>query len=153
MNRRVPLGFYLSGIVSALYGVGNMLWLFFMDVDGGDVKLVMGLRLGAAILAAFAAVATEALWRARRWAYPASLALGLASGAALLGIALAFGGLRGMVVALVPLFLQAVIVVPIVLYVRYRSQQLFGIPRPAPQLPRPAPRVPVGARTPPATWW
>jgi hypothetical protein len=137
MNRHTPLGFYLSGIVSAMFG-GVMLFLVaVLELSDGHPEVMLVIRALAAGLAVLAAVATEALWFRRRWAYPATLALAVAFGATTAGALPILIGTD--LPAFIVLALCAGAVAPIVLYVRARSQTLFGTPAPARARPHTAP--------------
>ncbi len=106
-------------------------------------------RAVAALLAALSGVAAEALWRARPWAYRATLTLALAYATVVtIGSLTDYGD--GVSEAFRTLFFSSWLVLPIVLYVRERSSALFGTPpQPRPAPPRPAAhRVPTRRRQP-----
>ena len=89
----------------------------------------------AGVLAAMAAVAAEALWRGRPWAYRASAALALAHAVAVLGFAALASGMFGVQVALAYLFASAFVVVPILASVYQGTISWHGVPprrRPVP---------------------
>jgi hypothetical protein len=155
MNRRAPFGFCLASLFAALFGM--MMLVVFVMADGGssDMLFTLCLRMGAAALAALSGVAVEALLFARRWAYPATLALALAYAAGVAALCVyTRGSILGLFAALIILVVSAMVVLPIVFFVRDASINLFGIPRQraAPPQPvmRPAPPRPGG---PPQPWW
>ncbi|HET7461950.1 MAG TPA: hypothetical protein VFJ82_11910 [Longimicrobium sp.] len=157
MNPRTPLGFYVCSIAAAGFGV-LMLAAALLLEPGGDAFRATGLvaRAGAALLAALAAVAAEALWCARRWAYPASLALALVYAGVLTALCVAVDGWPGLGIAFWALTCSAFVVAPIVAYVRGRSIALFGVPRAPVPAPRPAPPpapVRIGPNGRPVPWW
>lgn len=148
MSSRTPAGFYFASVCAAAFGAMMALWFMATDESGREAE-VIALRGAAAVLAALAAVAAEALWNARRWAYRSTLALALTWTASVTLLSLGLMGLSGLGVAFWILFLSAWVVLPIVLYVRDRSSTMFGTPprrRPAPQRP-----LPPGVRQQP--WW
>jgi len=130
MNHRTPLGFYLAGLCSAVFAA-VMAWMLASSGTFGGAGSLQG-RAAAALLAVLAAVATEALWCARPWAYRASAALAVAYGAAVLALAFAQNGIAGVMAACWLLVASAVVVVPIVAYVREACEQRFGKRRPRP---------------------
>ncbi|HET7232536.1 MAG TPA: hypothetical protein VFJ16_21180, partial [Longimicrobium sp.] len=78
--KRTPTGFYVCGLCSAILGVLLAVGLWSMEA-GNHVEAEEILVRGVlAVLAALSAVATEALWRARPWAWRASVALAVAWG-------------------------------------------------------------------------
>lgn len=163
MNHRTPLGFYLSSIAAAGFGVLMLAMVVEMDGAPGDRAVpweVMAARAGAAMLVALGAVTAEALWFARRWAYRASLTLALGYAALVVGSFAAADGAAGVGLAVWVLLFSALVVVPILLYVRDRSIALFGIPHPPVPAPRyvppPAPVAPpprIGPGGHPVPWW
>lgn len=141
MRSHTPGGFYFVAICAAAVGafMAPMLWV-------PDEWLPV--RAAAALLAALSGVAAEALWRARPWAYRATLTLALAYAAVVIMESLTAYGRNSLSEAFWILFLSAWVVLPIVLYVRERSAALFGTPpQPRPAPPRPHP-VPAGRRRP-----
>lgn len=152
MNGRVPGGFRVAALFAA--GLGVMMLAAVLSLDVGDSYqpgMVILNRALAGGLAALAGVAAEALWCARRWAYPATLALALACAAAVVVALVAVAGVAGgLLGSFFILILSAMIVLPIVLYVRDRSAALFGHPRP--RVPRPAVPPPPPNRR-PQPWW
>lgn len=148
MRSRTPAGFYLLSICAAAFGVCAALVAGLTENEGrpGETILVRAL---AALLACLSAVAAEALWRARPWAYRASLALAVAYAAAVTLLCLGTDGLDGLMTAFWILLFSAWVVVPIVVYVRGHSTRLFGTPRPPSPVPRPV--APGGRR--PQPWW
>jgi hypothetical protein len=143
MSRKAPAGFYILGFVAAMLGALMVFLLTLLDPPDGFREGLIVLRAGTAGLAVLAAVATEALWFRRRWAYPATLALAIAVGAVVAVLLPGFGGAVGLVPALAVLALFTGAMASIVLYVRACSRALFGIPRPA--------RPPVRPNQ--APWW
>ena len=157
MSSRTPAGFYFASVCAAAFG-GCMALLAGLVENLGSPPVMILIRAVAGLLAclsAVAAVAAEALWNARPWAYRASLALALAYAAAITLLSLAYEGVGGLMVAFWILFFSAWVVVPIVMYVRNRSTKRFGPQRqqtrPAPMRPVPRPVAPGGRR--PQPWW
>ncbi|HEU4559016.1 MAG TPA: hypothetical protein VFS20_14245 [Longimicrobium sp.] len=140
MRSHTPGGFYFAALCAAAFGAVMVAVML-----PADESLVV--RAPAALLAALSGVAAEALWRARPWAYRATLTLALAYAAVVTLICVAGDGLDGLEAAFWILFFSAWVVLPIVLYVRDRSSTMFGTPR----RPRPAPPLPPGVRQQP--WW
>ena len=143
MNGRTPSGFVVCGWVALCFCVAVLLGMVWAELDANwnEWGLAAG-RGAAALLAGLAAVVTEALWRARPWVWRASLSLALAFAAT---VAVAFGADGGddLEVAISVLLMCAVVIVPLLVYIRNRSKALFGHPRPphaAPiAVPRPSP--------------
>ncbi|HET7461949.1 MAG TPA: hypothetical protein VFJ82_11905 [Longimicrobium sp.] len=130
MSTRTPTGFYLAGLCSAVF-TGVMAWMvvqFGLWTHDGSLRV----RAAAALLAVLGAVATEALWGARPWAYRASAALAVAYGASILALAFAQRGMGGVLGACWLLVASAVVVIPIVSYVREVCDDRFGQRRPRP---------------------
>lgn len=164
MSSRTPVGFYVAAIFAATFGALMALAVLALDGESWHPWETVLLRGPAAVLAALSAVAAEALWRARPWAWRASLALALAYGALVTLICVVMRELQGVFAAIWILLVSAPVVVPLLLYIRNRSADLFGTPfvrRPAvyatppvsPPLhrPPPPPPLPTGQRPPP--WW
>ncbi|HET7231214.1 MAG TPA: hypothetical protein VFJ16_14475 [Longimicrobium sp.] len=153
MSQRTPLGFYVASIIAAGFGLMMVAWMVSMDSGPFYRWTTVAGRVGSALLAALALVAVEALWCARRWAYRATLALVAGYAALIVTVSVVGTGFTGLFLAFWLLLVSAMVLVPIVLYVRDRSAVLFGpphAPQPAPQRPVPAPTAP-GRRPPP--WW
>ncbi|HEU4559019.1 MAG TPA: hypothetical protein VFS20_14260 [Longimicrobium sp.] len=153
MSSRTPAGFYFASVCAAGFGAVMVLGFLAVSEPGLEDPATLIVRGAAAVLAALAGVAAEALWNARRWAYRSTLALALTWTASVVLLGMASMGLAGFWVAFWILFFSAWVVLPIVLYVRDRSSTMFGTPprrRPAPPRP-PAPPLPPGVRQQP--WW
>jgi len=129
--RRPPFGFYLAALCAGGFGALMVRALLELDASRGG-----GPRLCAALLAALSAVAAEALWRARPWAFRASVTLAVT--AALLG-ASAMVAMRDPFVLAGALVLAAagmIVVIPMLAYIHHRSRQLWparGVRVPAPR--------------------
>jgi len=155
VSRRTPLGFYVASIVAATFCTCMVTAVLALDYEGGggmDGELVtIAARAAAALLAVLSAVAAEALWRARPWAWRASRTLALAYAAAVL-VPCLMAGMTGLLIGFGILACSAIVVVPLLMYIRDRSAQLFGTPRihhpPPPPLRM---QVPAGRRA--APWW
>jgi len=158
MNHHTPLGFYVASIAAAGFGVLMLALVAGPEGVPPDGAVIVA-RAAAALLVAVAAVTAEALWMARRWAYRASLSLALGYAALVTFACVQADGATGLGLAFWLLLFSAMVVVPILLYVRSRSIALFGIPRPPVPAPRyrpppaaPAPpRIGPGGR--PVPWW
>jgi len=131
-KRRTPAGFYLAAFCAVAFGLlMARAALRLGSLTGDDTALV---RAAALLLAALSAVVAEALLAARPWAYRASLALA----AAFAGVVVLDGlgdGAPGFSWAVARLIVSAIVVGPILVYVRERSADLFGTggqPRPRP---------------------
>ena len=130
MTPRTPTGFCLAGLCSAAFAC-VMAWIVASPAPFG-VEGMVGVRAAAALLAVLAAVATEALWGARPWAYRASSTLAGTWFAAVATLAFAGEGMAGLTASFWLLVPSAMVVVPIVNYVREACDDLFGKPRPRP---------------------
>lgn len=166
VSPRTPTGFYVASVCAASFGALMAVMVLLMDQGDGLVWRAIPGRAAAALLAALSGVAAEALWRARPWAWRASLALAVAY-AALVTLFSVVGNEGGLVAALWILISSGVVVVPLLMYIRSRSAALFGTPpvrypvhRPLPYGPQPPPLhrpppppppLPAGRRPPP--WW
>ncbi|HEU4559023.1 MAG TPA: hypothetical protein VFS20_14280 [Longimicrobium sp.] len=108
-----------------------LMLLVMLEVDGYTgrlARLAMGLRGAGVLLLSMGLITTEALWKARPAAYPASLALAVSWFVAVPAVA-------AMAAVAEPVFLQraalllgasAVGVIPMLLYIRHRSRQLVA---------------------------
>jgi len=155
MKPRAPFGFYFAGLFAGLFGTAMLAVVIVADAGGADLWGTLFLRTGAAALAALSGVAVEALLFARRWAYPATLALALGYAAGVMAFSVyASGSILGLFAALIVLIVSALVVLPVVFFVRDASISLFGIPRPRPAAPQPVMRpAPARPGSPPAPWW
>ncbi len=151
MNGRAPYGFWVCGWVALGFCAAVLLGIAWaeLDADWNEWGLAAG-RGAAALLAGLSAVVTEALWRARPWVWRASLALAVAYAAVVLGAAsIGDGGDLGAAIFL--LTVSAVVVVPMLAYIRARAKVMWpkqppqrstapiAVPRPYPPM-HPAPR-------------
>ncbi|HYH78662.1 MAG TPA: hypothetical protein VEX86_02670 [Longimicrobium sp.] len=144
MKPKVPFGFFVAGCFSAWFTVMMVLGVLSLNpLSGGEWSFAW--RGAAALLAALGAVVTEALWRARPWVWRASVVLAVAYAAVVL---VGFGapGDDSLEAGIGILVASAVVVGPILAYIRYRAQTLWP-PLPAPyarvQVSPPRPRGPV----------
>jgi len=166
VSSRTPTGFYLAALCVAAFGA-LMAGILALGLDGeGTWHTLLG-RASAALLGALSALAAEALWRARPWAWRASRTLAGSYVAVVAVLCIAIGEAAAVFVALGILIPSAMVVAPLLMYIRNRSADLFGtpfIPRPpvyrgAPhpsasalhRPPPPPPPLPPGRRPPP--WW
>lgn len=149
MSSRTPAGFYFASMCAAAFG-GCMALLAGLVENLGSPPVMILIRAVAGLLACLSAVAAEALWRARPWAYRASLALALAYAAAVTLLTLGVYGLNGLPATVGILLFSACVLLPIVMYVRDRTAWLFGPPR---RQPRPAPARPLAPGRRPQPWW
>jgi len=138
-QQRTPLGFYVAAVCAAVFGAA-MVRLALVPFWWGHLDVLV--RAAALVLAGLSAVAAEALWRARPWAYRASLALAVAYACVLAIKGFLNDGMDGVVTAVWMLILSAIVVVPLVAYVRHRSEDLFGPTTPR----RPRPVLAAAAR-------
>ncbi len=148
MKPSAPFGFYVAGCFSAWFGAMLLIALVSMDAPGANQWNGLLGRGSVALLAALAAVVTEALWRARPWVWRASLALALAYVAVVLA---AFTGSDrgGIEVAVGVLAGSSTVLVPLLMYIRHRSRRLWP---PAPRAASHArARISVPPSAPPAT--
>lgn len=135
-----PRGFVLCGVFSLCFSFLILTLLVVMEVDGEVGRLsgalAMAVRGAAVLLLSLGLITTEALWKARPSAYPASLALAVSwfvtvpATAAMAAVAEPVLLPR----AAVLLAVSAVGVIPILLYIRHRSRRLW--PRAAVRVPR-----------------
>jgi hypothetical protein len=133
MKHRLPLGFFLCGVVSLCFSIAALLGLLLVELDPGWSWSVP-LRGICVLLASLGVITTEALWKTRPAAYPASLALVVCYALSVLGIAVADPSLRGPGAGL--LAVSALAAFPMLRYVHARSRQLWppaGVRVPAPR--------------------
>ncbi len=134
----VPRGFVLCGLFSLLFSFAMLVLLVVMEVEGDTGRLAMAVRGAAVLLLSLALITTEALWKARPAAYPASLALAVSYLVSVPAVAAVVAAAEAELVflqrAAFLLAASAVVVIPMLLYIRYRSRQLW---------PRAAVRVPA----------
>jgi hypothetical protein len=156
--RRTPLGFYVASVFAAVFCTCMVAAVLALDYGRGVTNPLWETilaRAAAALLAVLSAVAAEALWRARPWAWRASRTLAVAYVTVVIVPCLMYG-LYGLMVAFPVLLFSAVVLVPLLMYIRDRSAQLFGTPRirrPTPIPSAPPVRVPVPAGRRAAPWW
>lgn len=125
MKPDTPTGFYVCGLVSALFCVGTVALQLAMDpLDGesGGRMMVRGLSM---LLVPLSAVVTEALWRARPWAYRASLALALVYASTLAAAVVATRDTAMIGSVVMWAIVSAVAVIPMLGYIHTRSAQLW----------------------------
>ena len=140
MRPRTPFGFWVAGAFSAWFGVAMLVTALSLQPHG-DVTTML-FRGGTALLTVLSAVVTEALWRVRPWVWRASLALALAY--AVIGFAVfATEPGSGTGDALGLLAASAVVVVPLLAYIRGRAQDFW------PRQPSPRSSAPIPVRRPP----
>jgi hypothetical protein len=158
VSSRTPFGFYVASIFAATFGALMAFATVALDVDDGNMLLeVLLARAAAALLAALSAVAAEALWRARPWAWRASRTLAATYAGVVTIYFVVMYQLYGLFQALAVLIFSSVVVWPLLAYIRNRSTLLFGTPPVHPSVARaplhtpPPPPLPAGRRPPP--WW
>jgi hypothetical protein len=124
MKPRATFGFYLAGCFSAWFGVMMLIASASMNPSPGGARHSALARGATALLAALSGVVTEALWRARPWAWRASVALALVYVAAVLAV---FGGGQpgGVATALGLLAASCPVVAPLLIYIRGHSRTLW----------------------------
>jgi hypothetical protein len=153
MRPHPPPGFHTAALCAAVFGTIMAAAVLALETSSGGPWGTLWMRAAAALLAALAAVVTEALWRPRPWAYRSTLALALVYTAVVTLLCLGLKGLEGLTVAFWILFFSAWVVLPIVIYVRNRAATLFGPQgqqrRPPPRGPHPQPTAPGGR---PPSW-
>jgi hypothetical protein len=146
MKPRTPFGFALCGWVALCFCVAVLLGMVWAELDANwnEWGMVAG-RGAAALLAGLAAVVAEALFRARPWVWRASLALALAYAATLLAAG-SLGDGADLGAALFFLMMSAVVVVPMLAYIRRRAKAMWpnqppphstapiAVPRPSPPM-------------------
>jgi len=141
MPHTTPRGFFVTGLFSAIF-CWTMLIFLQEPLDGGDVHDVLAHGI-AGLLAALSAVTTEALWRARPWAWRASATL---AAAYVLAVLIVVGGSESMDFAIGVLLASSVMLAPTLAYIHNRSARLWpGAARgPAPvHLPAASPYPPA----------
>jgi len=123
MKPRAPFGFFVAGCFSAWFGVTMLVALLILDSELDSSPDRMLTRGATALLAALAGVVTEALWRARPWAWRASLVMALVYVAA---VAAVFGSKAdGVETVLAVLVSSGVVLMPILAYIRSRCRMLW----------------------------
>ena len=149
MKGRTPFGFVVCGWVALCFCVAVLLGIVWAELDANwnQWGLTAG-RGAAALLAGLSAVVAEALFRARPWVWRASLALALAYAATLLAAG-SLGDGADLGAALFFLMMSAVVVVPMLAYIRARAKVMWpkqpqqpvapvAVPHPSPPM-HPAP--------------
>jgi peptidoglycan/LPS O-acetylase OafA/YrhL len=143
MKGGAPFGFWAAGALSAWFCVAMVVMVCVADpAYDDDAWLTLG-RGAAGLLAVLSAVVTEALWRARPWVWRASLALALAY-AVIVFVSTTADPASNVGEAFALLMASAVVVVPLLAYVRSRAKVMW--PKQPPRsaapiaVPRPAPR-------------
>ncbi len=129
---RLPVGFFLSGMLSMAFTAVMLFLLVLGETDTGAGNAVV-FRGVAVLLASLGAITTEALWKVRREAWAASVALAVCFAAWVMGLAAADDFLGGGVVALA---ICSLVVGPILRYLYVRSRQMWppaGVRVPAPR--------------------
>jgi hypothetical protein len=125
MKPDTPGGFYLCGLVSAVFCVGTVAMQLSMDPLPGESGERLAVRGLAVLLVPLSAVVTEALWRARPWAFRASLALALVYAATLAAAAMATRHTPIQESVVMWTIVSAVAVIPMLGYIHTQSAQLW----------------------------
>lgn len=131
---RLPIGYFLCGMMSMLFAVVMLLALLIIELDGDRSGFGVALRGSFVLLASLAMITTEALWKARREAYPASVALAVCFAVWLLGITAVEDDLLG---GFLLLSISSLVVGPMLRYLHVRSRKLW--PRTGVRVPAPRP--------------
>ncbi|HEU4559022.1 MAG TPA: hypothetical protein VFS20_14275 [Longimicrobium sp.] len=129
---RVPAGFFICGMMSMLFSAAVLLALVIAEVDAPEEAIVI-IRGGCVLVASLGAIATEALWKVRREAYRASLALAFCCAAWVLAVTAIT---RAFASGAFFLFVFTLVIGPMLYYIRRRSRQLWppaGVRVPAPR--------------------
>ncbi|HET7461953.1 MAG TPA: hypothetical protein VFJ82_11925 [Longimicrobium sp.] len=125
MKPDTPIGFYLCGIISAAFCAATVAAQFSLSPVGGESPGRLAVRGLSMLLVPLAAVVTEALWRARPWAYRASVTLAVVYASTLAAAAVATRGTEMMGSVLLWMFGSTVVVVPMLGYIHARTEQLW----------------------------
>ena len=135
-----PGGFILCGVFSLLLSFAMLAVLVVMEVEGDTGRLAMAVRGAAVLLLSLGLITTEALWKARPSAYPASLALAVSYFVSVPAVAAMAAEAEAdpelLLEAAFILGVSVVGVIPMLLYIRYRSRRLWprvGVRVPAAQ--------------------
>lgn len=142
MRPRTPFGFWVAGAFSGWFGVAMLVTALSLRPDG-DVTTVL-FRGGTALLTVLSAVVTEALWRVRPWVWRASLLLAITYAVGLFLVISTEGS--GIAEAVGLLMVSAVVVVPLLAYIRSRAMDFWprqSSPHSSPSLQVPRPRPPM----------
>jgi hypothetical protein len=147
--RSRPLGFILCGVMSMCFSALALLLLVAAETEGGSGAAGVVTRGAAVLLLSLGLITTEALWKARPWAYPASLALAVSYFVSLsaVGALVAVEAPDSLWWAGLVLGVSAVMVIPMLRYIRHHSRRAVaagGRPRPR----SPAMRGTMRPRTP-----
>jgi len=137
MKPDTPTGFYLCGLMSAMLCVGTAALQFSLNPLPGESGGRLAVRGLSMVLVPLAAVVTEALWRARPWAYRASLALALVYAATLAAAAVATRDTWMMGSVVLWAAGSAAVMVPMLGYIHTRSRQMWPRARVAVPAARP----------------
>ena len=122
MRHRPPLGFFLCGMVSLCFSIAALMGLLLVELDPGWSWSVP-FRGICVVLASLGVITTEALWKTRPAAFPASLALVVCYALSVLGIAVAAPELR--IAGAILLAVSALAAIPMLRYLHARSRQLW----------------------------
>ena len=122
-----PFGLVVLGMFSGTLGV--LLAAVLLSLDPARDAGVVLARAAAAGVAAFAFAAAEALIRVRPWFYHASVGLAAACCTAVLAAFTASTGTAGFVIGLVVLLFSAIVIFPLLAYVRWERNRL-AVPAP-----------------------
>lgn len=137
MNADTPTGFYVCGLFSGALCVATVAAQLSMDPVGGESGGRLAVRGLSLVMVPLAGVVTEALWRARPWAYRASLALALVYATTLATAMYAVRHSRMLDDMVMWTIGSAVVVIPMLGYIRALSARIWPRARVALSAPRP----------------
>lgn len=116
---RPTFGLRVLAALAFLFAAGLAEGLFIgARNDGWETLLARG---AVTLLGALGMVAGEALWSARPWMYPASVALALAYSAVVLSFGALSGGIVGFTSGFVMVGVSCIFLLPVLAFVRHRS--------------------------------
>lgn len=127
-----PFGFYLCALCAAGFCAVAVAAHLASNVETAAAD-GLAVRGPAMLLATLAAVTAEALWRARPWAYRASVSLALVYAATLAANLMVLWGTDEVGPVILLFILSGFLVVPMLGYIHHRSHQLW--PRTAIRIP------------------
>lgn len=121
---RTPGGFYLLALCSGVFTLGMVSAMLALDPVVFDAEWRLLARGVVMVLAALAAITTEALWNARPWAARASTAFAVSFAAGMLLI-VKDSPINEYPFVVGVLLFAALFIVPALLYIRARTRQLW----------------------------
>ncbi len=136
MKPHTPFGFYVCALCAAGFCVFALLAMLTANEQNAGSLAGLAVRGPAMLLATLAAVTAEALWRARPWAFRASVTLALVYAATLAASLVSLWSTDEAGSVFLLLIFSGFGVVPMLGYIHQRSRRLWphaGVRVPAPR--------------------